>query len=432
MAVNSELYFYAKHYKKFDFNVSCISNYVTEFNFSAKSILKSPNHDWQKFQKETQGMEELASYDWNNAVGVGAILGHNELRAIDVDGCNDLVFANELLKILELPDNYEWVVQSGSHNGFHILFYAGKMDFYPRKDSSANAYVPNKTYKGVFEKIEFLWNSHVVLPPSIHNSSLQYRFLNTKIPQQKPLSIKLKNIVNLTDKIVQRIDKPLITSLGLEKGFQLKSLGPDFQNEALKEIKKIRGKELYLIFDIETDGLPQNNKGTYLNVKNWPRIIQISWMVLDKEGFIVKRETATAIGNAKDPIEFANINLANAQKISQEIRVVLEQISEDLQEVSHIICHNLDFDLNTLRAEFLRNGIHDFSKDKICICTMKSTIELCAINNTYGYKYPSLIELYYHLFNREIIESHNSETDCLATAKCFWKLKYNNLVEFIS
>jgi len=41
--------------------------------------------DWEKYILSRQGDEEIQSYDWIEATGIGVILGYNEYRALDVD-----------------------------------------------------------------------------------------------------------------------------------------------------------------------------------------------------------------------------------------------------------------------------------------------------------------------------------------------------------
>jgi len=52
----------------------------------------------------------------------------------------------------------------------------------------------------------------------------------------------------------------------------------------------------------------------------------------------------------------------------------------------------------------------------------KSTV-FCAINGPMGYKWPTLSELHYKLFNTYYVDKHNAYNDIKATAKCFWELQ---------
>ena len=54
---------------------------------------------------------------------------------------------------------------------------------------------------------------------------------------------------------------------------------------------------MYLFFDTETTGLPRNWKAPVTDLNNWPRMIQIAWILCDNSGnriesddFIIKPE----------------------------------------------------------------------------------------------------------------------------------------------
>ena len=49
---------------------------------------------------------------------------------------------------------------------------------------------PNDKYNGKFEKIEFLWKTHTVLPPSLHMSGKHYEFINCHKPENPPLNVQ--------------------------------------------------------------------------------------------------------------------------------------------------------------------------------------------------------------------------------------------------
>jgi hypothetical protein len=40
---------------------------------------------------------------------------------------------------------------------------------------------------------------------------------------------------------------------------------------------------MYLFFDTETTGIPNNYKAPASDSKNWPRLVQISWLLIDPE-----------------------------------------------------------------------------------------------------------------------------------------------------
>ena len=61
---------------------------------------------------------------------------------------------------------------------------------------------------------------------------------------------------------------------------------------------------------------------------------------------------------------------------------------------------------------------------------MENTTKFCAINTSKGYKWPTLSELYEKIFNTPLTGTHNAVIDIEATAKCFWFLKINKIINF--
>src|SRR5690606_4022540 len=109
-------------YKDFGFNVSCISKNTNEYNSNSRNFFKTPSHKWSDLFDYEQEPSELESYDWDNAVGIGTFTSWENLVVLDIDGCSDVGFVKQILRILGLPEDYEWVVESGSKNGFHIYY----------------------------------------------------------------------------------------------------------------------------------------------------------------------------------------------------------------------------------------------------------------------------------------------------------------------
>jgi DNA polymerase III subunit alpha len=44
---------------------------------------------------------------------------------------------------------------------------------------------------------------------------------------------------------------------------------------------------MYLIFDTETTGLPQNYSAPLTDFDNWPRCVQLAWQVHDETGKLI-------------------------------------------------------------------------------------------------------------------------------------------------
>ncbi|HKJ33629.1 MAG TPA: 3'-5' exonuclease [Balneolales bacterium] len=184
---------------------------------------------------------------------------------------------------------------------------------------------------------------------------------------------------------------------------------------------------MYLFVDTETTGFPKRWDAPISDLKNWPRMVQIAWLVYDEEtnfvdekNYIIKPDGFSIPESA---VKIHHITTEMAKNRGVDLSEVLTEFSSAIDETDTIVAHNISFDMNIIGAEFLRTQIeHSLSKKKR-ICTMKSTAEFCAIENKYGFKWPKLSELYYKLFQTSFPEMHNAEADIKATAKCFWELK---------
>jgi DNA polymerase III subunit epsilon len=184
---------------------------------------------------------------------------------------------------------------------------------------------------------------------------------------------------------------------------------------------------MYLFFDTETTGLPRNWKAPVNDLANWPRMIQLAFLLYNQDGelmadgnYIVKPDNFTI------PVEASRIHgitTAKANAEGQAILTVLNAFENVIHEASFLVAHNMAFDEKIIGAEFLRNKMKDSTSTKRKICTMQSTVNFCKISGTYGYKWPKLAELHFKLFKTGFAEAHNAAADIHATAKCFWELK---------
>ena len=110
----------------------------------------------------------------------------------------------------------------------------------------------------------------------------------------------------------------------------------------------------------------------------------------------------------------------------------MAELISSINLCEYIVGHNLEYDLAVLRDEIERLRLNNPCGSKFKICTMKCTTEYCAIQGEKGNKWPSLDELYLIVFKKKRNGKHNAVLDIEATAKCFWHLKNNNLVDFFS
>lgn len=189
---------------------------------------------------------------------------------------------------------------------------------------------------------------------------------------------------------------------------------------------------MYLFFDTETTGLPRNWKAPVTDLNNWPRMIQIAWILCDKSGnriesrdFIIKPENFE-IPRAASRIH--GISTERAMNEGEELVCVLNNFNELVERSDFIVAHNISFDEKILGAEFLRKRIQNNFNRKRKLCTMQSSTRYCRISGPYGYKWPKLSELHIKLFGEDFDEAHDASVDISATEKCFWEMRKKGLI----
>ena len=189
---------------------------------------------------------------------------------------------------------------------------------------------------------------------------------------------------------------------------------------------------MYLFFDTETTGLPRNWKAPVTDLNNWPRMIQIAWILCDNSGnrvesddFIIKPE------NFKIPIEASRVHGISTEKANNEgedLGKVLSLFNELVERADFIVAHNISFDEKILGAELLRKRIYSNFSKKRKLCTMQSSTDYCRLPGPYGYKWPKLSELHIKLFGEDFEDAHDASVDINATEKCFWEMRKIGLI----
>lgn len=185
---------------------------------------------------------------------------------------------------------------------------------------------------------------------------------------------------------------------------------------------------MYIIFDTETTGLPNNYKAAVSDSNNWPRMVQLAWQVHDKKGnlvevknYIIKPEGYEI---PYDVVKIHQISTERADKFGTDLSFVLQEFASIAAKCEYLVGHNVSFDNNIIGAEFYRKNIPNPLNNIPSIDTMQYSINYCAIagGKGGGLKYPKLEELHKKLFDESFGSAHNAAADVEATARCFLEL----------
>lgn len=191
-----------------------------------------------------------------------------------------------------------------------------------------------------------------------------------------------------------------------------------------------------LFFDTETTGLPKDFYAPVRNTRNWPHVVQLSWIVtdgfgktLDTQDFIIKP------CRWKIPLSASRIHGITTEVAKEKgtpIKKVLDLFLSAVTNAQMIIAHNIGFDRSVIESELFRNKLEYDLCHKNCYDTMLETTEFCAIERWNGeFKWPRLQELHMCLFGKSFKDAHNSLADVKATKKCFFELAHINFLDII-
>lgn len=187
-----------------------------------------------------------------------------------------------------------------------------------------------------------------------------------------------------------------------------------------------------LFIDTETTGLPKTRGwGDYYDPSltsyyNDSRVIELAYIiydeVFDEDRTIVKTVDELIIpdGFVIQNSQFHGITMEDAMKNGKYISDVLKDFESDLEGVTTIVAHNINFDMNLILSECYRSkniGIVKKIESIEKICTME-------IGKIFmeSRKYPKLVELYSYLFNKTVEQKHRALSDTQICAECYYKM----------
>lgn len=180
-----------------------------------------------------------------------------------------------------------------------------------------------------------------------------------------------------------------------------------------------------LFLDLETSGLPMERNVHYSVYDNFPHIVQLGYeYYVGKE---LKERRKELISCERIDAGATRVHGITAEMSQQEGRMereVLEEIYEIIKETDIVIAHNIEFDMNILYANFVRNDFDTECIDNVSTyCTMLKGINICQLPGRFDdYKYPKLTELYKELFSKEVKEKHDALYDVKLMRRCYLEI----------
>ena len=189
---------------------------------------------------------------------------------------------------------------------------------------------------------------------------------------------------------------------------------------------------MLLFFDTETTGLPRDYRAPLTDAANWPRVVQLAWVLFSPDGQerAAQSDLIRPDGWTVPPNMIHGISHQQAVAGGRPLRTALAEFTAAAVQAHTLVAHNFDFDRAILGAEYARLAQPDPIPARRTVCTMKTTTNYCAIPaaNGRGYKWPRLTELHQRVFNQDFDGAHDALADVRATARCYWALRRQGVI----
>jgi DNA polymerase III epsilon subunit-like protein len=176
----------------------------------------------------------------------------------------------------------------------------------------------------------------------------------------------------------------------------------------------------FIAFDTETTGLPKTRNAKFSNLDSYEecRLLSVALVEFDSNFNeigsyykIVKPE-----GYPVKATEIHGITQEQADQEGEPFEDVMSEILSMFSNVSAVVGHNLNFDLNVLASEMARRNIAtDFLNTFEHVCTLK-------ICKNIFYRRIKLSDLYFKLFNKRFDGAHNALADARAAGEVLIEL----------
>ena len=188
----------------------------------------------------------------------------------------------------------------------------------------------------------------------------------------------------------------------------------------------------FLYIDVETNGIGDFRPPTQ-------RVVQLGYIL----GDIHQSEFINDVQDVSPCVPHP-YNVEYLRKNGKDFDELIDNFYSVLKGSTHIVAHNIDFDLGCLVNELKKRTKYKKLKDdpkyypiveEICkknlVDTMKETVNICKLTGKYeSYKWPRLEELYEFCFEEKPnIILHDALNDCIITKNCLNMLTKNNMLK---
>jgi DNA polymerase III alpha subunit (gram-positive type) len=184
---------------------------------------------------------------------------------------------------------------------------------------------------------------------------------------------------------------------------------------------------MYLVFDTETTGLPNNWKAPASDINNWPKITQLAYIVYDeKQNEMLRNSLLVQVGEplSETVKEITRLDDSMLKRYGVTQLDAFLTFASALSRCDYAVAHNMQFNQKVVEATAHRLDVPIPFSGVETLCTKDLSTDYCKIPVRFAgsYKWPTLQELHKHLFGEFFEDAHRADIDTEACAKCFFQL----------
>ncbi|WPJ95655.1 3'-5' exonuclease [Coraliomargarita algicola] len=183
---------------------------------------------------------------------------------------------------------------------------------------------------------------------------------------------------------------------------------------------------MHLIIDTETTGLTPLSFVTERNYKQWPRMVQIAWGLVDEGAIEIDHSALIRPVGFQIPyssMRIHGITQTQAEEEGEDLHLQLKMLNKVMQDADTIVAHNLNFDLGIIQSEAMRIGYPiAFPNKRHCTAYMGQAY-LRKEKKQRLADFPSLGELHQQLLGDDYGPKHDALRDVIACASAYEHLR---------
>lgn len=183
-------------------------------------------------------------------------------------------------------------------------------------------------------------------------------------------------------------------------------------------------QDYYLVIDTETSGLPKKWEAAYGTKNNWPHVLQIAWIIYDKDGKELKKANhyleAGDFKITKASLKIHKITKEFLQENGADRLTILKEFEADILAYKPlIVAHFAELDFCMIGVEYHRQNLPNPLSNCQTFCTLKASAPY--VKNP-AFHFLKLNVFYKTLFKRRPENLHNALADVELTAEIFFHL----------